>query len=143
MRGINLQRWRAVRRAMAEQDIEALLVTHLPDVRWLCGFTGSNAALALTGTKAALFTDGRYTTQAREERAGRGWRSQKVGAAGMRCAAGRVSETGVVRSGAHDGGGTNADALRTEHEEEPGIFCRAEEAAGFGAAHGKGRGQLA
>jgi Xaa-Pro aminopeptidase len=63
-------RWRAVRRAMAEQEIEALLVTHLPDVRWLCGFTGSNAALAVTATKAALFTDGRYTTQAREETRG-------------------------------------------------------------------------
>ena len=55
---------------MAEQEVEALLVTHLPDVRWLCGFTGSNAALAVTGTKAALFTDGRYTTQAREETRG-------------------------------------------------------------------------
>lgn len=59
--------WRAVRRAMAEQRIEALLVTSLPDVRWLCGFTGSNAALAVTAKKATLFTDGRYTTQAREE----------------------------------------------------------------------------
>jgi Xaa-Pro aminopeptidase len=47
--------------------MEALLITHLPDVRWLCGFTGSNAALAVTGGKAVLFTDGRYTTQAREE----------------------------------------------------------------------------
>src|SRR5580704_107265 len=63
-------RWRAVRRAMAEQEIEALLVTHLPDVRWLCGFTGSNAALAVTAKRAALFTDGRYTTQAREETRG-------------------------------------------------------------------------
>jgi len=45
-------------------------VTHLPDVRWLCGFTGSNAALAVTSTKAVLFTDGRYTTQAREETRG-------------------------------------------------------------------------
>jgi hypothetical protein len=27
--------------------VDALLVTHLPDVRWLCGFTGSNAALVL------------------------------------------------------------------------------------------------
>ena len=52
---------------MAEQGIEALLVTHLPDVRWLCGFTGSNAALAVTASRAVLFTDGRYTTQAREE----------------------------------------------------------------------------
>jgi Xaa-Pro aminopeptidase len=59
-----------VRRALAEQSVEALLVTHLPDVRWLCGFTGSNAALAVTAKKAVLFTDGRYTVQAREETRG-------------------------------------------------------------------------
>ena len=64
------RRWRAVRRAMAAQEIDALVVTHLPDVRWLCGFTGSNAALAVTGSRAVLFTDGRYTTQAREESRG-------------------------------------------------------------------------
>jgi Xaa-Pro aminopeptidase len=52
---------------MGQRGIESLLVTHLPDVRWLCGFTGSNAALAVTGHRAVLFTDGRYTTQAREE----------------------------------------------------------------------------
>ena len=63
-------RWQLLRRALAEQDAEALLVTHLPDVRWLCGFTGSNAALAVTARKAVLFTDGRYTTQAREETRG-------------------------------------------------------------------------
>lgn len=56
-----------MRRAMASEQIEALLVTHLPDVRWLCGFTGSNAAVGITTRGAALFTDGRYTTQAREE----------------------------------------------------------------------------
>ena len=60
-------RWQSVRRAMAEQGIPSLLVTHLADVRWLCGFTGSNAALAVTANKAVLFTDGRYTAQAREE----------------------------------------------------------------------------
>ncbi len=57
----------------------ALLVTHLPDVRWLCGFTGSNAALVLVGgagtharggQAATLFTDGRYTTQAKAEAVG-------------------------------------------------------------------------
>ncbi|GAC1416656.1 MAG: Xaa-Pro peptidase family protein [Acidobacteriaceae bacterium] len=54
--------------------MDALLVTHLPDVRWLTGFTGSNAAVALLcgpGTiRARLFTDGRYTAQARSEAAG-------------------------------------------------------------------------
>jgi len=64
------KRWQLVRRAMAEQGIEALLVKHLPDVRWLSGFTGSNAALAVTATRAVLFTDGRYTTQARAETRG-------------------------------------------------------------------------
>ena len=44
-----------------------LLVTHLPDLRYLCGFTGSSAALAVTRRAARLFTDGRYTTQAADE----------------------------------------------------------------------------
>ena len=49
---------------------DALVVTHLPDVRWLTGFTGSSGAVALSKGGAALFTDGRYTTQARAEAAG-------------------------------------------------------------------------
>jgi Xaa-Pro aminopeptidase len=63
-------RWRLLRREMTARGAESLLVTHLPDVRWLCGFTGSNAVLAVTGKKTVLFTDGRYTTQAREETVG-------------------------------------------------------------------------
>jgi Xaa-Pro aminopeptidase len=52
--------------------VDALLVTHLPDVRWLCGFTGSNAALVVGAGLggARLFTDGRYTAQAKAEAAG-------------------------------------------------------------------------
>lgn len=47
--------------------MSGLLVTHLPDVRYLCGFTGSSAALAVTRRTARLFTDGRYRAQAAEE----------------------------------------------------------------------------
>jgi Xaa-Pro aminopeptidase len=50
--------------------VDCLLVTHLPDVRYLCGFTGSNAALVLAGSRAVLFTDGRYTAQAKAEAVG-------------------------------------------------------------------------
>jgi Xaa-Pro aminopeptidase len=60
-------RLRALRKSMAARQVEALIVTHLPDVRYLCGFTGSNAALAITSTKSVLFTDGRYIAQAAEE----------------------------------------------------------------------------
>ena len=52
---------------IAAAGMDLLLVTHLPNVRYLCGFTGSNAALIIGGGKAVLLTDGRYTSQAREE----------------------------------------------------------------------------
>jgi Xaa-Pro aminopeptidase len=54
---------------MKAAGLDSLLITHLPDVRYLCGFTGSNAALALAGGRAVLFTDGRYTAQAKAEAA--------------------------------------------------------------------------
>ena len=63
-------RLRSLRESMAKDGIKALVVTHLPDVRWLCGFTGSNAALSVTQKNAALFTDGRYTVQAKQETRG-------------------------------------------------------------------------
>lgn len=57
----------ALRRKLTRAGFSGLLVTHLPDLRYLCGFTGSSAALAVTRWKARLFTDGRYTAQAAEE----------------------------------------------------------------------------
>jgi Xaa-Pro aminopeptidase len=47
--------------------LDALLVSHLPNVRYLCGFTGSNGLLLLTASNATLFTDGRYREQAAQE----------------------------------------------------------------------------
>jgi len=56
-----------LRRRMSGAGLQGLLVTHLPDVRYLSGFTGSSAALAVTRRAVRLFTDGRYTAQAAEE----------------------------------------------------------------------------
>ncbi len=56
-----------LRRRLTKTGLHGLLVTHLPDLRYLSGFTGSSAALAVTRRSARLFTDGRYTTQAAEE----------------------------------------------------------------------------
>jgi Xaa-Pro aminopeptidase len=61
---------RQLRATMAKQKIAALLVTHLPDVRYLCGFTGSNAALGIAQKAALLVTDGRYTAQVAHEAKG-------------------------------------------------------------------------
>ena len=64
---------------LAALRLDACLITHLPNVRYLCGFTGSAGVLVLaeggthsSGTQAAFFTDGRYTTQAREQVSGAG-----------------------------------------------------------------------
>jgi Xaa-Pro aminopeptidase len=60
--------------ATAGRGLDALLVTHLVNVRWLTGFTGSNG-LAIIGAEAAPATDGlrgfltdfRYLTQSAEQ----------------------------------------------------------------------------
>jgi Xaa-Pro aminopeptidase len=46
---------------------DAFLVSHLPNVRYLCGFTGSAALLLIEQASATLLTDSRYTFQARDE----------------------------------------------------------------------------
>jgi Xaa-Pro aminopeptidase len=63
-------RLRRLRTKMMAAEIPALLVVHLPDVSYLCGFTGSNAVLVITSRRAVLYTDGRYTEQARSEAKG-------------------------------------------------------------------------
>ena len=54
--------------------IDALVVTHLPNVRYLTGFTGSAAMLLVTADALVFTTDGRYRTQAAEQLARRGRR---------------------------------------------------------------------
>src|SRR2546421_12994041 len=61
------RRQRSLRAAMQQAEWSAMLVTHLPNVRYLCGFTGSAGVLALTRRHSAFFTDGRYRQQAAQE----------------------------------------------------------------------------
>jgi Xaa-Pro aminopeptidase len=65
--GLMTGRKRRVAAAVKRAGADTLLVTNLPDVRYLCGFAGSNATLVLKGNRATMFTDGRYTTQAQSE----------------------------------------------------------------------------
>jgi len=58
-----------LRARLAEHDLEALLVTHRVNVRYLTGFTGSNGALLVgpDDEHSVLLTDGRYATQAEQQ----------------------------------------------------------------------------
>ncbi|AGF72577.1 aminopeptidase P family protein [Corynebacterium halotolerans] len=63
-----LTRRRALSARLAGQRIDAMLVTNLIHVRYLSGFSGSNAALVLAkDLTAEIATDGRYRTQIAEE----------------------------------------------------------------------------
>jgi Xaa-Pro aminopeptidase len=56
-----------LREALACKKLDALLVTHMPNVRYLCGFTGSAGVLLIGSRRSVFITDGRYREQAGEE----------------------------------------------------------------------------
>jgi Xaa-Pro aminopeptidase len=56
-----------LRATFTKQRVDCLLVSGLANIRYLTGFTGSNALLLVQEDVATFFTDGRYTTQARLE----------------------------------------------------------------------------
>jgi len=53
-----------LRSRLADDGLGALIVTHLSNVRYLTGFTGSAAALLVSADDAVLVSDGRYRDQA-------------------------------------------------------------------------------
>src|SRR5215467_6839723 len=52
---------------LATTRFDGLLVSHLPNIRYLCGFTGSAGFLLVEQAGSTFFTDVRYDTQAHEE----------------------------------------------------------------------------
>jgi Xaa-Pro aminopeptidase len=66
--GVPAERAERVEAALADRGVDALLVTDLVNVRWLTGFTGSNAA-ALVGPRGArvFLTDFRYLSQSADQ----------------------------------------------------------------------------
>ena len=57
----------AVAASLAARNLDALLVSFGPNLRYLSGFTGSNALLLVLPGQSILFTDPRYQIQAAQE----------------------------------------------------------------------------
>ena len=53
-----------LRDALGGAEVDALLVTNLTNVRYLCGFSGSNGQLLVTSSGATFFSDPRYRARA-------------------------------------------------------------------------------
>jgi Xaa-Pro aminopeptidase len=60
-------RIKQAQKRLQEAELDYYLVSHLPHVRYLCGYSGSNGLLLLSHTRAEFYTDGRYTEQVRTE----------------------------------------------------------------------------
>ena len=60
-------RLRKLRQALAEQNLEAILITRPENERYLSGFTGGEGTLLITQQEALLLTDFRYFEQVAEE----------------------------------------------------------------------------
>ncbi len=60
-------RQQKLREHLATTRFDGLLISHLPNIRYLCGFTGSAGLLLVEEAGSVFFTDVRYDTQAHEE----------------------------------------------------------------------------
>jgi len=56
-----------LRSSLGRRGPSAVLITHLPNVRWLCGFSGSAGSLLVSSRDAVFFSDFRYRSQVRRE----------------------------------------------------------------------------
>lgn len=56
-----------VRRRVDDYDVDGVLLSSLPTIRWAAGFTGTNGLLFVTGDTSVFITDGRYRDQAHQE----------------------------------------------------------------------------
>jgi Xaa-Pro aminopeptidase len=64
------RRLQKVRRHLENARLDALVVSHLPHIRYLTGFSGSNGICVITRDRQFLLTDNRYRDQVKQEVAG-------------------------------------------------------------------------
>lgn len=62
-----LTRVRALQKKILENRLDGYLVTNLTNIRYLCGFTGSNGMMLVTRSKTTFYTDFRYQEQVKTE----------------------------------------------------------------------------
>jgi len=67
MDAVYTNRLNALRLRLKRENVAAFLVAHPADLRYLTGFSGDSGLLLVAARTVVLFTDGRYTLQARSE----------------------------------------------------------------------------
>src|SRR6195256_2089349 len=70
MEAMMVDRLKRVRLALQAAGANTLLETHPANIYYLSGFTGDSGMLLVEPSSVTLFTDGRFTIQAKEEAPG-------------------------------------------------------------------------
>lgn len=65
--GIFENRQNKLKSVLAEQGLDGMLISKLPNVRYICGFTGSAGSCIITPNDNYFITDGRYMEQSKDE----------------------------------------------------------------------------
>jgi len=61
---VNEKRIESARQVLLTEGLDALLFFSLPNIRYLCGFTGTDGVLFISPVETVFLTDSRYQTQA-------------------------------------------------------------------------------
>jgi Xaa-Pro aminopeptidase len=94
------QRPESIAAELREREVDLLLVSHLVNVRWLTGFTGSSGAAVVGNGTRRFITDFRYLSQSAEQLDG-SW-EREIAQDLLEQAAGALPEDGTVRLGFDD-----------------------------------------
>jgi Xaa-Pro aminopeptidase len=60
-------RQKKFQQTLIDEELDGFAITHPANLRYLCGYSGSNGLLLFLAGRRMLFTDGRYSEQARDE----------------------------------------------------------------------------
>ncbi len=113
-------------RELKQRDLDCLLVTHPANWYYLTGFSGESGVLVVTTEETTLITDGRFTTQAREE--ARGMRVELQKGALYTSVGEWLKQRGIRRAG-YDPGQWTVSQMKALRK-AGGAKCREIEAAG-------------
>ena len=64
---MSINRYRQIRQLLQEEQLDALVLFGLTNIRYLCGFEGTDGVLLVTAEKSIFLTDARYTSQAKSQ----------------------------------------------------------------------------
>ena len=67
MKELELARCEKIRDILVKEKLDGILISNASNMRYLSGFSGGTGYLLITDREAVIFTDSRYTIQAKEE----------------------------------------------------------------------------